>query len=123
MKEIEQAAQMSVGRACGLAGFGIILAVLSLSFDPVLAARSGAILTFILMTALLICAAMAGRSRHERAEVWLMVDRRMRPPARHAQKLVNDARRYAMLWFAAWSALSSALFAAAAIVLAAAEAL
>lgn len=118
MNEIEQAAQLSIGRACGFAGFGIALTVLGLSFEPVLAAKIGAVLSLGLTFTLLIYAARARHTPHETTEVWLLIDRNSRPPAQHARRVVNEARRFAMLWFARWTAACSALFATTAILLA-----
>lgn len=118
VNDIEQAAQLSVGRACGFAGFGIAMTVLGLSFDPVMAAKIGAVLSLGLTLTLLINASRAHHTPHETTEVWLLIDRKSRPPAHHASRIINDARRFAMLWFARWSAASSALFASIAILLA-----
>lgn len=118
MNEIEQAAQLSIGRACGFAGFGIAVTVLSLSFDPVLAAKIGAALSLVLTLTLLVYANMARHTPHQTTEVWLLIDRKSRPPAQHAGRVINDARRFAMLWFARWAAVSSALFASSAVLFA-----
>lgn len=118
MNDIEQAAQLSIGRACGFAGFAIALTVFALSFEPVLAAKIGAVLSLGLTLTLLIYASRAPHTAHQTTEVWLLIDRNSRPPAQHARRIVNEARRGAMLWFARWSAASSALFAAVAILLA-----
>ncbi|HUF45696.1 MAG TPA: hypothetical protein VMN43_10160 [Aestuariivirgaceae bacterium] len=118
MNDIEQAAQLSVGRACGFAGFGISLTVLALSFDPLLAVKIGAVLSLGLTLTLLILASRARHTPHQSTEVWLLIDETARPPAPHARRIINQARRYAMLWFARWTAASSALFASSAILLA-----
>ena len=118
MNEIEQAAQLSIGRACGFAGFGIALAVLALSFQPMLAAKTGAVLSLGLTLTLLVFAYRAHRTPHQTTEVWLLIDKGSRPPARHARRIINEARRFAMLWFARWAAAVSALFASSAVLLA-----
>jgi hypothetical protein len=118
VNEIEQAAQLSIGRACGFAGFGIALSVLALSFEPMLAAKTGAVLSMGLTLTLLIFAYRAHNTPHQTTEVWLLIERDSRPPARHARRIINEARRYAMLWFARWTAAVSALFASSAILLA-----
>jgi hypothetical protein len=118
VKEIEQAAQLSIGRACGFAGFAIALTVLALSFEPVIAAKIGAALTLGLTLTLLIYAMRAPHTNHQSTELWLLIDRQSRPPAQHARRIINEARRDAMLWFAKWSAASSALFAIIAILIA-----
>lgn len=118
MNEIEQAAQLSIGRACGFAGFGIALTVVALSFDPMVAAKTGAVLSLGLTLTLLIFAYRAHNTPHQTTEVWLLIDKGSRPPARHARRIVNEARRFAMLWFARWTAAVSALFASSALLLA-----
>jgi hypothetical protein len=118
VNEIEQAAQLSIGRACGFAGFGIALTVLALSFEPVIAAKIGAVLSLGLTLTLLIHASRAPHTPHQSTEVWLLIDQASRPPSQHARHIINEARRDAMLWFARWSAASSAIFATIAIFLA-----
>jgi hypothetical protein len=118
VNEIEQAAQMSIGRGCGFAGFGIALVVVALSFEPVLAAKIGAALCLGLTLTLLVLANRAHNTPYQSTEVWLLIDEKSRPPARHARRIINEARRFAMLWFARWTAVSSALFAASAMLLA-----
>ena len=118
MNEIEQAAQLSIGRACGFAGFGIALTVLALSFEPMLAAKTGAVLSMGLTLTLLVFALRAHHTPHQTTEVWLLIDKGARPPARHARRIINEARRFAMLWFARWTAVVSALFASSSILLA-----
>lgn len=110
MKDVEQAALASVGKACGLAGSAIILAVVSLSFDPVLASRSGAMFSLVLSTALVLCASAIARSPGELKGVWLFTDERKRGRLSEDRRAIDDARRHAMLWFAAWSAVASILF-------------
>jgi hypothetical protein len=118
VNEIEQAAQLSIGRACGFAGFGIALTVLALSFEPMLAAKTGAVLSMGLTLTLLVFAFRAHHTPHQTTEVWLLIDKGARPPARHARKIINEARRFALLWFARWTAAVSALFASSAMLLA-----
>lgn len=117
MKEIEYRAQASVGRGCGYAGAAIIATVLALSGNPATAAWAGAILSFMLMTALLVVAAMTDNGL-DGARAWLTVETRKRPKRRTGLPDPDRARRQAMLWFAGWSGLTSALFAIIAVVLA-----
>lgn len=116
MKEIEYRAQASVGRGCGYAGAGIIAVVLALSGNPAAAAWAGAILTFVLMTALLVIAALSDNG-FDGARAWLPVETRKRPKGRNAPPNPDQARRQAMLWFAGWSGLTSAVFGVIAVVL------
>jgi hypothetical protein len=53
MTAVEQSAYISVGRACGFAGLGILSFMVGLSFDPELSAKSGGGL-LLLMTAILV---------------------------------------------------------------------
>jgi hypothetical protein len=75
VNEIEQAAQLSIGRACGFAGFGIALTVLALSFEPMLAAKTGAVLSMGLTLTLLVFAYRAHNTPHQTTEVWLLIER------------------------------------------------
>ena len=44
MDAIEAAAFTSIGRACGFAGLGILCVMLGLSFEPVMATRTGGVM-------------------------------------------------------------------------------
>jgi len=100
MDAIENAAYVSIGRACGFAGLGIFCVMFGLSFDPAYAARTGGILC--LGTAgILAFRAWTARTRpYKKTELWIIIARDKRPPDGVAQKLIGTALHDAYLWFA-----------------------
>ncbi|MDH3740684.1 MAG: hypothetical protein OER56_03715 [Hyphomicrobiales bacterium] len=105
MEAIENAAYVSVGRASAFAGLGIVCIMFGLAFDPVLATRTGGGLCLMVG---LILAAFGWRARYrsyKRTELWLILDKKERPPAGIAQKVIAGALREAYLWFAQQAAL------------------
>jgi hypothetical protein len=104
MNTIEQNAYLSVGRACGFAGLGIMCFMVGLSFEPLLAAKSGGTLV-LLMTVVLAYRAMSAPGRpYKRTETWLMLEEADRPTAATAQQLIGEALRGAYLWYAQYCA-------------------
>lgn len=105
MDAIERAAFISVGRACGFAGLAILCLMVGLSFDPLVAARTGGMATFA-MTLFLGFRAKASPSRpYRHTEVWIMLAKSERPDDALAQKLIGSALREAYIWFARQTAL------------------
>lgn len=102
MEPIRAAAYTSVGRACGFAFLGVISVMIGLAYEPVLSAKSGAILTGIV--ALLLVHRMSGAPTRDfrDTEVWLMLAKDARPPAETAQRLIGNALaesyRYCAIW-------------------------
>lgn len=91
MQEIEARADESVRRGCGFAGFGIFAVMTGLSFDPVLATESGAILTSLLVAALALKAVRAPFRSHRNTELWMLLDKDSRPPEPLAQRILMTA--------------------------------
>lgn len=100
MQHIERLAEISVGRACGLAALGIAAVILGCSPMPLLAARVGAILTSVLLFGLLLKADRAAHRDYRRTEVWLMLNRSAAPPAQIAQAVIPRVLRDTCLRFA-----------------------
>jgi hypothetical protein len=100
LHRIEDAAEISVGRAVGFGALAIATAVLGLIFDPAMAFKTGGALT-LLMAAILWLKLERARSQPYRStEVWLILDNRLGLPDEHAQRMVSAAlcavyRRYA----------------------------
>jgi hypothetical protein len=100
LHRIEDAAEISVGRAVGFGTLAIATAVLGLIFDPAMAFKTGGALT-LLMAAILWLKLERARSQPYRStEVWLILDNRLGLPDEHAQRMVSAAlcavyRRYA----------------------------
>jgi hypothetical protein len=100
MDPVRYLALVSVGRACAFAGLGIMTFMVGLSYDPLLCARSGAILVSILFVVLRYRAMRADRINHRRCEVWVMLQPSEKPPQDHAARLIRNAYRHALLRFA-----------------------
>lgn len=100
MDAIDNAAYISVGRACGFAGLAVMCIMLGLSFEPVLAARTGGILALSLALILCVFALRAPSRPYNRTELWLILAKEHRPPAPIAQIVVGRALRDAYFWFA-----------------------
>lgn len=109
-QRIAQAAELSVGRAVGFGALGIGCTVLGLSGFPLLALRSGAVLTGLMAAILLLKGAAATRRPYRRTEVWLILDRPRDLPPERAQSLIGTALRLAFERYARWSAAVAAGF-------------
>ena len=99
MNPVERLAFVVVARACGFAGLGIVTMMVGLSYDPVLCARSGAILATILFVVLRWRAMRADRIDPRHCEVWVMLDAADRPPREVAPRLIRSAYRRALLHY------------------------
>ncbi len=117
MEAIENAAYVSVGRACGFAGLAIFCVMFGLSFEPGLAARTGGALCASVAVVLVYRAWRARGRPYKRTEVWMILPREQRPPAVIAQKVIGEALRDAYIWFARSAALISVVLLASAAVL------
>ena len=121
MDPIENAAHVSIGRACGFAGLGIFCVMVGLSYEPDLAARAGGML-FLIMVLILAFRAGTARTRpYKKTELWLIIDKEKRPPEGIAQQVVGEALREAYLSFAESTALIAFVLLIAALVLGFAE--
>lgn len=117
MEAIENAAYVSVGRACGFAGLGIFCLIFGLSFDPPFAARTGGTLC-LGVAAILAAYALRARTRpYKRTELWLILPREARPPAEIAQRIIGEILRETYLWFARQAAVVSLVLLATSVVL------
>ncbi len=114
---IENAAYVSVGRACGFAGLGIFCIVVGLSFDAGLAAQVGSRLSITLSLVLLVMAWRAPTRNYKRTETWLILQPGDRPQADIAQRLIGRTLRTVYLWFAQQVAVITIVFSISAIML------
>lgn len=108
---VEQAAYVSVGRACGFAGLAVLCVVLGLSFEPALAARTGGFMSLAICLILLFRAWRAHRQPYKRTETWLILRKDDRPRAEVAQRLISAALKEAYLFFAQKASVITMLFA------------
>ena len=105
MEAIENAAYVSVGRACGFAGLAVFCLVWGLSFEPVLAASSGGALCLFVALILVFYAWRAPQRSYKRTELWLILEKQKRPPAEVAQQVIGEALRETYIRFARQAAI------------------
>ena len=117
MEKLRQVAFQSFGRAVGVAGLAIFTVMVGLSFDPLLALRSGGIMLLLLLSVLLLKAQRVAAADYRHTEAWLLLDSSDRPDESFAGRAVSGALREAFLWFARWTAGVAALVWGCAIVL------
>lgn len=117
MDAIENAAYVSIGRACGFAGLGIFCVMFGLSFNPPYAAQVGGMMC--LGTAAILCfRGWTARTRpYKKTELWIIIAKDKRPPAEIAQKVIGTALREAYLWFAQSAAIIALVLLVSALVL------
>lgn len=100
MDAIRNAAYVSVGRACGFAGLAVFCVMFGLSFEPILAARAGAVLCLMLAVVLSAYAYFAPTRSYKRTELWLILAKDQRPPKAFAQDVIGRALQETYAWFA-----------------------
>ena len=112
MPRIEDAAELSVGRAVGFGALAVFITMTGLAAYPVLALQTGAALALIMALTLAFKGYLAPRRPYRRTEVWLMLEPRPALPPEVAQRLIGSALqrtfyRYARLTlacaFALWA--------------------
>lgn len=100
MSPLEQAAEISVGRAVGFAALAILVTMAGLAFDPPLAFATGALLALLVAATLEVKARLAPSFPYRRTEAWLMLHPAPAWPPETAQRIVGRVmagtfRRYA----------------------------
>jgi hypothetical protein len=116
LQRIEEAAALSVARACGFAGIAIATFVVGLSGDMVLAFRAGGMLALLTALVLLLKARWAPRQHYKTTEVWLLLPPPERPQEVIAQQIIGTVMRETYLRFALHAALFALAMLTAAIV-------
>ena len=104
MDNLRKIAFLSVGRACGFAGFAIVILMMGPSFDPVAAARAGAILTTLLIMVLLLKSRTVLSQHYKKTELWLRLKKDDAPPEAYAQWATSTVLRDTHLQFAQYAA-------------------
>jgi len=100
MHAIEQAAFVSVGRACGFAGLALFCLTFGLSYDPALAARTGVIVCLFTALVLLLYGLHAPNRPYKKTELWIILKKDHRPPPGVAQRMIGETLKRTYLWFA-----------------------
>jgi len=109
MEAIKEASDLSIRRACGFGLLAIWTTMVGLSYEPLIAVRTGAVLTMAMGLVLLIRAWGAPRRPYKRTEVWLILDRKHELPEARAQQVFGNILRERYLWHATvtgWVALA-----------------
>ncbi len=117
MEAIENAAFISVGRACGFAGLAVFCIVFGLLYDPVLAARAGGLISLTVAVVLAGYAHFARTRPYKRTELWLILREEERPPETVAQRLIGEVLRVTYIRFARQTALVALTFLAVSVIL------
>jgi hypothetical protein len=104
MDKLQQAAFLSVFRAVAFTALAIFTIMVGLSFDPILALKSGGVLILILLAALLLKAHRAPATNHRHTDAWLLLADSERPDEHYAGEVLRTALREAYLRFAKWTA-------------------
>lgn len=100
MERLRALAFQTIGRGVGFAGLAIFCVMVGLSFDPLMAVRSGGVLSLLLLTVLLMKARTALTADHRETEMWLCLDRSEKPAEAYAQWAAATVLREAYFWFA-----------------------
>lgn len=117
MEQLRRAAFLSIGRACGFAGFAVLCVMVGLSYDPLLAARTGGVLTTLTMAVLIFKSRQALYQDYRKTEAWLILEKKDAPPEAYAQWASATVLRDAYLWFAQYAAAVTIVLWATALVL------
>ncbi len=90
IQKLEALAELSIARGCGFAGLGILTFMIGSVSDPVLAFKTGGLLTFLACAVLLIKARAARTRPYKRTELWVMMRKDERPDAAIAQQVIGN---------------------------------
>ncbi len=98
---IRRAAVQSIGRGCLFALLAIGMTVFGLIVWPILAFKSGAILTTLLTAVLLLRGEIVPYQDYRRTETWILMERRHVLPEAHAPRAIlgtlqDTYRRFAV---------------------------
>ncbi len=103
MEILQTLADVSIRRACGFAALGIAVVMLGLSFDLVLAFRSGAILTSLLCGIVWAMAWWSPRRDMRGTELWMLLRQERLfltrgPQAPNTMALARQVLRDRLIW-------------------------
>ncbi len=110
MKAIENAAFVTVGKACGFAWLAIFCTTFGFMYEPPLAALVGAVMSLSLALILKACGAYSLRKPYKRTEMWLYIREEDRPPEAYAQRIISNTLHDTYQWFAKQASVFGAIF-------------
>ena len=105
---VEKIAEFSVARACAFAMLAILVTIVGLVDEPILALKTGAVLSLLTSMVLVLKAALAEARPYRATEVWLLLKPDERPHEAVAQRIIALALREAFLRFALYFASGAA---------------
>jgi Ca2+/Na+ antiporter len=108
LDRIEKLARLSVSRACGFAGLGILVFLVGLSSNLPLALKVAGILALIACLVLLLKALHAPRQHYKQTELWIMLRPEERPQQAIAQQVIGTVMRETYFYFALHAGLMAA---------------
>ncbi|HSV28972.1 MAG TPA: hypothetical protein VLL76_05420 [Candidatus Omnitrophota bacterium] len=112
MDNIRRCAELSVGRGCAFALLAVFTFAVGLSWEPILAIRSSAILLTLTAVVLWHRAQFAHEVHYRRREVWLLMGRTHSLPEDRAHGVISNimrevylrwSRRFAAPALACWT--------------------
>ena len=103
MEHMREVAFATVLRACGFGSLAIFCVMIGLSFEPHAAFQAGGFLTTLMAGILLFKAREAMTKNYRRTEMWLYLEKEVRPPEAYAQWASSIVLRETYLTFAKWT--------------------
>lgn len=103
MEHMREVAFATVLRACGFGSLAIFCVMIGLSFEPRAAFQAGGFLTTLMAGILLFKAREALTKNYRRTEMWLYLEKEVRPPEAYAQWASSIVLRETYLTFAKWT--------------------
>jgi len=100
MERIRNAANVCIGRAVLFGWLAIVMIMFSLSFNPAIAFRAGAVMAMVMSSILLVKAFGASRKNPRSTEVWMYLDDQSRPRNDEARLVFRNTMREAYARFA-----------------------
>lgn len=114
-ERIRAMAVHSIGRGCFFAALAIWCVMIGLIAEPLLAIKSGAILTMMVACILLLKAGYVTRNSYKKTEVWILLDRKIDVAPDAAQRMITSILREMYLRYAFYATLVAIGFWAAAL--------
>jgi hypothetical protein len=103
MEHMRRIAYETVMRACGFGCLAIFCVMIGMSFEPRAAFQAGGTLTMMMAGVLIYKAREALTKDYRRTEMWLYIEKDLRPPEAQAQWASSTVLRETYLTFALWT--------------------
>lgn len=104
LDRIKAAAIQSIGRACLFGLLAIGTTMFALISWPILAFRSGAILSMLMLAVLVMRSELSSRQDYRRTETWLLMGQRHALPESHSARVIQGVLRDTYRRFAVYAA-------------------